>query len=174
MRIAVPVTDYIPASILTTLNDLVIRGAAAPVRYGQLSAVHARITNAQNIPNNTWTLIEWNVELEDTNNEMDLVNYYFVPNRDKYIVLSAGVKIGGLGDGDTIGIRCYHGGNCFAENMQLIGSGGSHGLHISCCFKVKNILFASIQVYQNSGAGQAVDITVGTNWFCILEVPVVP
>ena len=36
MIITAPVTDYIPASILTTLNDKVIRGAAIPERIAEI------------------------------------------------------------------------------------------------------------------------------------------
>lgn len=40
MNISVPVTDYIPASVLTTLNDIVVRGAAIPARQpGLLRAI---------------------------------------------------------------------------------------------------------------------------------------
>jgi len=36
MIITTPVTDYIPASILTTLNDIVLRGAADPERLAEV------------------------------------------------------------------------------------------------------------------------------------------
>ena len=36
MKVTAPVTDYIPASVLTTLNDIVIRGAAAPERLAEI------------------------------------------------------------------------------------------------------------------------------------------
>lgn len=46
MRIIAPVTDYIPASLLTTLNDIVVRGAAAPERQpGLLRAIGIHIGN---------------------------------------------------------------------------------------------------------------------------------
>ncbi len=34
MQLIAPVTDYIPASILTTIGDIVVRGAALPQRLG--------------------------------------------------------------------------------------------------------------------------------------------
>lgn len=37
MQIIAPVTDYIPASILTTLNDIVVRGAAGPERLAEVN-----------------------------------------------------------------------------------------------------------------------------------------
>lgn len=37
MRIIAPVTDYIPASILTTLNDIVVRGVADPERLAEVN-----------------------------------------------------------------------------------------------------------------------------------------
>lgn len=44
MNISVPVTDYIPASVLTTLNDIVVRGASIPARQpGLLRAIGTRI-----------------------------------------------------------------------------------------------------------------------------------
>jgi len=44
MQISVPVSDYIPASILTTLNDMVVRGAAIPARQpGLLRAIGTHV-----------------------------------------------------------------------------------------------------------------------------------
>jgi hypothetical protein len=44
MELIAPVTDYIPASILTTLNDIVVRGAADPERKaGLLRAIGIKI-----------------------------------------------------------------------------------------------------------------------------------
>lgn len=37
MMITAPITDYIPASVLTTLGDMVVRDAANPIRLGSQS-----------------------------------------------------------------------------------------------------------------------------------------
>lgn len=45
MQIIAPVTDYIPASILTTPGDIVIRGAAGPERLAEIDWRGVHIDN---------------------------------------------------------------------------------------------------------------------------------
>lgn len=46
MQLIAPITDYIPASILTTLNDIVVRGAVLPARQpGLIRAFGTEIWN---------------------------------------------------------------------------------------------------------------------------------
>ena len=174
MRIATPVTDYIPASILTTLNDLVIRGAADPERYGQLSYVNASRVSVQSIPDATWTQFIFNQPHDDTNAEYNYTTGIFTPNRDKYIFVSTGVKVVGLVDTNIVGIRIYKNAVLSAERLNILGAAGDVGVHASCNMLITTLQTLTVEVYQFSGGALNTDDTVGTNWLSIIEIPIVP
>lgn len=88
MQIVTPVTDYIPASLLTTNNDLVERLAGVNARRGTRSWLHVALSAQQNITKNVWTKCPMNLNYIDTNSEYDEVtDFDWTAGADKTVLV---------------------------------------------------------------------------------------
>ena len=103
MIITAPVTDYIPASVLTTLGDLVIRGAAIPERHPALTRIiMCNDAGAQAFPNGADTLIEFPTEVIDRKEEWSQINDRFEPIEDGLYFFAIYFTIVGLADNELV------------------------------------------------------------------------
>lgn len=128
MQLVAPVTDYIPASILTTLGDMPIRGAAIPERIGMRSGVLVRLSGDQVVPTGASTLIEFDTEVFDVGGEFDpsAGDHMFEPNADGTYLLGLLARYADLPDTVFYQHDIRNGATRLAEcGLHAGGVGGS-------------------------------------------------
>lgn len=109
MQIVTPVTDYIPASLLTTNGDIVERLAGVNARLGARAMFRAHRSAVQTLVTGTQTLVEYDVEDFDIGGNYDHVtDFDFTVPRDGYYMFAAGVSIGNIGPNKVIALYIIH------------------------------------------------------------------
>lgn len=135
---------------------------------GDNSAVSAFVSGAQAIPATTWTMVEYDTEVFDLNNEFDNAIFSFQPTQAGYYLIHAQIEWENppSGGGATRGIRLYK-NNAVYQNRQ-----GSQDTYDSAnpSQSVTDIIYLNggsdhIEVYCYQDAGGGVNINGDTSYF---------
>ena len=162
MQITAPVTDYIPASILTTLGDHVVRGAAIPERAALRAVCRASRQFVQAIPNITWTDIEFDVVSYDRGTDFDLVNHRFVCPRDGQYLAIVNICFEDFDDGIEMRGMIRRGVNSRFTNFLHPGGAGNNGMTGHCILNCTVGEFITARVYQASGGAENLNASYNT------------
>jgi len=120
--------DALTANPATT-DELLISDAGTLKRidaqfFQNTPSFMAKQTGTQNINNTTWTKIQFNSEVYDTDSTYDSSsNYRFTPGIAGKYFLYLGVTLDDLDDGKRLFIKIYKNGSGIAESLSVVGSG---------------------------------------------------
>lgn len=135
------------------------------------STINVERTTAQTIGNNTWTKVQFNSIVKDTQNEYDATNFRFISqNQGEYLVnsiltyvadrsRSRGIEI--YKNGVPTGVRFIVQGN--TDNTNLVTN-----ISISYTLSLNVNDYIEIYTWQNTGAN--LNLTAGGNYFNVIKI----
>lgn len=144
------------------------------VSHAVQSGCSAYVSSAQSISNNTTTVVEFDTELWDIQNEFDnSTNYRFTADEDGKYLVATSVKILSLGAGKTYILRVYKNGSVYKQGARLLSSSSSTadiGLCMSCVVDMATNDYIDVRIYHNHGSALDLEGWYGSNWLNVQKV----
>ena len=134
---------------------------------GNMPAFSANTITAQSFANSTFTKVQYNVEVFDTNSNYDpITNYRFTPTVAGYYQINANVGFGGVSSGYSM-IAIYKNGSLYTYGSGIINNTSVGGLCVVSIVLSLNGSTDYVEIYawQNSGSALVLSNGAGFNNF---------
>jgi len=133
MQLIAPVTDYIPASTLTTLGDMIVRGAALPERLGLTHMFHVYLSGDVVVGTGAWVDIDFDTVLYNLGGDFDIITDFRLEVTEAgYWFINLKVNLENPADGTQLQVRLDNNGFSTAVGQNVAGA--AKDISASCCF----------------------------------------
>jgi hypothetical protein len=126
---------------------------------------NATRTTVQSIPTGTHTIILFNNEVFDTDNEYNTVDGKFTPQEAGYYIASANITIQNISDGKIYVIRLMKGGIPIAVDRGITGGNDRAGGCASCVVYLNGSTDYLVASFRHD-EGAALDTEPGNGYCC--------
>jgi hypothetical protein len=94
---------------ITPSNDL----------YPKVPSFSARMSATQNVTNSTWTKVQFDTKMWDTDSDFDTTNYKFTPSIAGYYHINGMLRVSGSGNCRAVGTKIYKNGADYTNGVFI-------------------------------------------------------
>ena len=110
---------------------------------------------AQSIPNQTWTVLQYNTEYFDRQNEYNPSTYRFTATRAGIYLVYAWAQLDAIADGTRVLFDCFKNGVSTRRFMDVVTGGISYEPGSACCLiNLSASDYIDVRIWHNHGAAR--------------------